>query len=408
MSAFFRKTTAWAAVLLFSIIGLVAFYSAVLPDFYLVSKGDELAVSSLFSISAKPCQSKVTVAVSGNASGSSRYTKNMLMLFGSVPIKEVQSKTVERPVLYPCGQPFGIKLITDGVMVVDLQKINDSSPAKDCGIKEGDVIVSIDGEKVKSNADVAKIIRATGGECCSVRIKRGNNDLTLKLQPKLDGGCYKAGMWVRDSSAGIGTLTFYDAETGAFGGLGHPVCDADTKEPLPLSAGTVGEINLTGFNKSKSGSPGQLLGEFANSASTGEILKNCESGVFGTLNANPCDSSSKAIPLGFRQEITTGKATILTSIDNSGPKEYDISIEQINMSESAEHDLVIKITDKELLEKTGGILQGMSGSPIIQNGRLVGAVTHVFIDDSAKGYGIFADEMYSKASDSLQSLENAG
>ena len=408
MSSFFKKTACVTGIILLGLFGLIGFYSTTLPDFYLVSKGSELSVNSFLTISSKHCESKVTVAVSGGSSGASRYTKNMLMLFGAVPVKEVESKTMERPMLYPCGQPFGIKLLTEGVMVVDLQKVDSSSPAKDCGIREGDVIVSIDGEKVKSNADVAKIIRSSNGEACSVRIKRGSNDLTFKLCPRLESGSYKAGMWVRDSSAGIGTLTFYDPENGTFGGLGHPVCDADTKEPLPLSAGTVGEINLTGFNKSRSGCTGQLLGEFANSASTGDILKNCESGVFGTLNANP-GPNAKEFPLGFRQEIHPGKAKILSSIDNDGPKEYEISIEQINLSDSAEHDLVIKITDKTLLEKTGGILQGMSGSPIIQDGRLVGAVTHVFIEDTAKGYGIFADEMYSKTSELAEStIENAG
>ena len=329
MSSFFKKTACVTGIILLGLFGLIGFYSTTLPDFYLVSKGSELSVNSFFTISSKPCESKVTVAVSGGSSGASRYTKNMLMLFGAVPVKEVESK-------------------------------------------------------------------------------RGSNDLTFKLCPRLESGSYKAGMWVRDSSAGIGTLTFYDPENGTFGGLGHPVCDADTKEPLPLSAGTVGEINLTGFNKSRSGCPGQLLGEFANSASTGDILKNCESGVFGTLNANPCPNA-KEFPLGFRQEIHPGKAKILSSIDNDGPKEYEISIEQINLSDSAEHDLVIKVTDKTLLEKTGGILQGMSGSPIIQDGRLVGAVTHVFIEDTAKGYGIFADEMYSKTSELAEStIENAG
>ena len=373
MSSFFKKTACVTGIILLGLFGLIGFYSTTLPDFYLVSKGSELSVNSFFTISSKPCESKVTVAVSGGSSGASRYTKNMLMLFGAVPVKEVESKTMERPMLYPCGQPFGIKLLTEGVMVVDLQKVDSSSPAKDCGIREGDVIVSIDGEKVKSNADVAKIIRSSNGEACSVRIKRGSNDLTFKLCPRLESGSYKAGMWVRDSSAG-----------------------------------TVGEINLTGFNKSRSGCPGQLLGEFANSASTGDILKNCESGVFGTLNANPCPNA-KEFPLGFRQEIHPGKAKILSSIDNDGPKEYEISIEQINLSDSAEHDLVIKVTDKTLLEKTGGILQGMSGSPIIQDGRLVGAVTHVFIEDTAKGYGIFADEMYSKTSELAEStIENAG
>ena len=158
MSSFFKKTACVTGIILLGLFGLIGFYSTTLPDFYLVSKGSELSVNSFFTISSKPCESKVTVAVSGGSSGASRYTKNMLMLFGAVPVKEVESKTMERPMLYPCGQPFGIKLLTEGVMVVDLQKVDSSSPAKDCGIREGDVIVSIDGEKVKSNADVAKII----------------------------------------------------------------------------------------------------------------------------------------------------------------------------------------------------------------------------------------------------------
>lgn len=323
MSSFFKKTACVTGIILLGLFGLIGFYSTTLPDFYLVSKGSELSVNSFFTISSKPCESKVTVAVSGGSSGASRYTKNMLMLFGAVPVKEVESKTMERPMLYPCGQPFGIKLLTEGVMVVDLQKVDSSSPAKDCGIREGDVIVSIDGEKVKSNADVAKIIRSSNGEACSVRIKRGSNDLTFKLCPRLENGSYKAGMWVRDSSAGIGTLTFYDPENGTFGGLGHPVCDADTKEPLPLSAGTVGEINLTGFNKSRSGCPGQLLGEFANSASTGDILKNCESGVFGTLNANPCPNAkrvSSRLPSGNTPRAKPKYSPLLTMTDQKSTK----------------------------------------------------------------------------------------
>ena len=163
MSSFFKKTACVTGIILLGLFGLIGFYSTTLPDFYLVSKGSELSVNSFFTISSKPCESKVTVAVSGGSSGASRYTKNMLMLFGAVPVKEVESKTMERPMLYPCGQPFGIKLLTEGVMVVDLQKVDSSSPAKDCGIREGDVIVSIDGEKIKSNADVAKIIRSSNG-----------------------------------------------------------------------------------------------------------------------------------------------------------------------------------------------------------------------------------------------------
>lgn len=408
MSKFFKQAAVFSAIVFFGIIGLVAFYSKSLPDSYNVCEGEKLMINSLFSISAKPVDDNYTAAVTADSPISSSKGKNSLMLFGTVPIKEVESKSVERPNLIPCGQAFGIKLITDGVMVVDLQEIDSKSPAKDCGIREGDVIVSIDGKKVKSNADVAKIISDAKGKPCSVKVKRNGKDLSFTLTPEYCDGSYRAGMWVRDSSAGIGTLTFYDPETGAFGGLGHPICDADTKEALPLSEGSVGEVNITGCNKSTQGNPGQLLGEFANSSSIGTIFANSDCGVFGVLNTNPCKSAN-TIPLGFRQEIKTGKATIISTIDGGEPEEYDITIEQISLNGSSAHDLVIKVTDKRLLETTGGIVQGMSGSPIIQNGRLVGAVTHVFIDDPSMGYGIFADSMYSKSSEAYEkSLELVG
>ena len=228
-----------------------------------------------------------------------------------------------------------------------------------------------------------------------MRIKRGSNDLTFKLCPRLESGSYKAGMWVRDSSAGIGTLTFYDPENGTFGGLGHPVCDADTKEPLPSPQAQLVEINLTGFNKSRSGCPGQLLGELQ-LRSTGDILKKLRKRCVRHTECKSlpkCKRVSSRLPSGN----TSRQSKILSSIDNDGPKEYEISIEQINLSDSAEHDLVIKITDKTLLEKTGGILQGMSGSPIIQDGRLVGAVTHVLVNDPTQGYGILAENMLLEA-----------
>lgn len=400
MSKFFRRTALLVGIIAMSVMGLVGFYSAVLPDSYNVSKDGELMINSLFSISARPCESKVTVAISENSSYSSRTSYGTLLLFGAVPIKDVTERSIDRPMLVPCGQAFGIKLLTDGVMVVDFSKVDDKCPAKECGIKEGDVIISVNGQQIKSNADISKAITNSKGEPCSVVLKRDGNEKTLSLTPVFSGGTYKAGMWVRDSSAGIGTLTFYDEETGCFGGLGHPVCDSDTKETLPLSEGVVGDIRITGCTRSTNGDPGQLLGEFASSASLGSILANCSDGVFGTLNV--CPSDEPAVELGFRQEIKRGDAEIICSVDGGEAKHYKISIEQIHLDEQAEHDLVIKVTDPELIEKTGGIVQGMSGSPIIQNGRLVGAVTHVFIDDPTMGYGIFADQMYQSASVSTE------
>ncbi|MBO5447857.1 MAG: SpoIVB peptidase [Ruminococcus sp.] len=407
MSGIIKRISLLAGIIMLSVVCLAGFYNAVLPNQYFISEGETLMISSLFSISAKPCESKVTVALTDISARSSRTTENTLMLFGSVPIKNVTSTSVHRPTLVPCGQAFGIKLITDGVMVVDFSKIDGVCPAKDCGIKEGDVIISINGKKVQSNSDVARLIKASKGENCRITAVREGGERKFTLTPVLSDGIYKAGMWVRDSSAGIGTLTFYEEETGFFGGLGHPVCDSDTKEMLPLSEGAVGDISITGFVGSENGKPGQLLGEFSSARTLGDITLNCEDGVFGRLDKNPSDK--EAVELGFRQEIKKGKAEIYCSLDNGETKSFQISIEQINLYDGAEHDMVIKVTDKDLLEETGGIIQGMSGSPIIQNGRIVGAVTHVFIDDPTMGYAIFADEMYSRteecaASESSQAV----
>lgn len=417
MGRLIKSAAAAIGIVTLGIMGLVGFYSSALPDFYYVSDGGQLTVNSMFSISAKSSEQSVQAAeslegkteVNINSSEASvtKVEDSTLMLFGTIPIKDVQTGQITRPKLVPCGQPFGIRLVTDGVMVIDLEKLEGSCPAAECGIKKGDVIVSVNGVSVSTNKGISDIISGSKGKPCTVEYRSGSDQKTATLTPVYHDGTYKAGIWVRDSSAGIGTLTFYDPSSGAFGGLGHPICDADTKLPLPLSHGTVGEVKITGFNKSVKGDPGQLLGEFSSSASVGDITINNESGVFGTLNSSPSDQ--KAIELGFRQEVHTGEAVIYTTIDDNETKEYKISIEKVDLNDDAEHDLIVKITDPELLEKTGGILQGMSGSPIIQDGRLVGAITHVFIDDPQQGYGIFADSMYNNSSKcSKTELELAG
>ena len=415
MGRLIKSAAAAFGIVTIGIMGLVGFYSYSLPDFYYISGNEQLTVNAAFSISSKPAEKKIQEAnvlegkfkVNVDSSGTSvtKISDNTLMLFGSIPIKDVQTGEISRPMLVPCGQPFGIKLMTDGVMVIELEKFDGNCPAAECGIKVGDIITAVNGENVTTNKKISEIISKSKGNPCTVTYKHNGYEKNTTLTPAYSKGSYKAGIWVRDSSAGIGTLTFYNPETSAFGGLGHPICDADTKEPLPLSHGTVGEVEITGFNKSLKGEPGQLLGEFSSSASVGDITANNQSGVFGTLNTPPSDS--KAIELGFRQEAHIGKAVIYTTIDGSEPEEYEISIESLNLNAAAEHDMIVRVTDSRLLEKTGGIVQGMSGSPIIQDGKLIGAVTHVFVDDPTQGYGIFADEMYeqtTKQSDSALSL----
>lgn len=410
MGKIIKTATMAIAAVVMSVMGLVWFYSETLPDSFYVGESP-LSVSSVFSISSKPCMdtsfyaSTYSGGISEDLVGNrlesvTKISDSTLMLFDSVPIKNIQEKTVSRPMLVPGGQPFGIKLMTDGVIVVKMEKLEGSCPASECGIRVGDIITSINDETVDSNQKISDIISSSQGKPCVVCYKRNNEQKTATLTPVYTQGSYKGGMWVRDSSAGVGTITFYDPETEAFGGLGHPICDADTKLPLPLSQGSVGDVKITGVDKSKNGDPGQLMGEFTSSANIGTILSNSDCGIFGKLNS--FSGGQKAIPMAFRHEVHTGEAKIYTTLDGQTPREYTIEIEKVNMNDDSEHDMIVRITDKELLEKTGGIVQGMSGSPIIQDGRLVGAVTHVFVDDPDEGYGVFADSMYQQAWDCIE------
>ena len=399
MSKIIKTITLATAIVVMSIMGLVGFYSATLPDSYYVGE-TPLSMSTFFSISSKPCKDETFYAStydksSGHISSVTKVTDSTLMLFDAIPIKKVEEKLVDRPMLVPCGQPFGIKLMTEGVVVVKMEKLGGVCPASECGIRVGDIITSVNGESVDSNQKISDIISSSKGEPCVMTYKRNGEEKTATLTPVFSGGSYKGGIWVRDSSAGIGTLTFYDPETEAFGGLGHPICDSDTKQALPLSEGTVGDVEITGYDKSEKGNPGQLCGEFTSDSSIGEILSNSDCGIFGRLY--DYSAVHGAIPMAFKQEVHTGEATIYATIDGDEPKEYTIEIERVNLQDEAEHDMIIRITDKELLKKTGGILQGMSGSPIIQDGMLVGAVTHVFVDNPDQGYGVFADSMYEQA-----------
>ena len=306
---------------------------------------------------------------------------------------------VNEPVLIPCGNPFGIKLLTDGVIVVEVGSFDTESgiksPAADAGIKIGDIIKSINGQKVTSNDDIANIVESSGGEKLTVDIVRDGSNLVINASPRIckSDSAYRIGLWVRDSSAGIGTITFYDPDTGVFAGLGHPVCDVDTGKIMPLSSGEVVDVNVNGIKRGLSGIPGELIGGFTSNAAIGTLEMNCEKGLYGVLS--DFTTNHEALPLGMRQEIKTGEAYIYTTISGSVPQKYKIVIEKIDLQDSQDsRNMIIKVTDERLLDKTGGIVQGMSGSPIIQNGKLVGAVTHVFVNNPTKGYAIFADAMY--------------
>ncbi|MEY8312185.1 SpoIVB peptidase [Oscillospiraceae bacterium 42-9] len=294
----------------------------------------------------------------------------------------------------PLGQAFGIKLFTDGVIVASLSDIYSASgvccPASEAGLRPGDYLLEADGMEIQSNAALAAYIGRSQGQEIRLKVRREDEEFEAVVKPVFGDGAFKTGMWVRDSAAGVGTLTFYDPASGTFAGLGHGICDADVGNLMPLKTGEPARITLCGVVKGIPDSPGQLRGYFTSDEPMGELLANNETGVYGTLTEAP---AGEAVQVLGRNQVKTGPVEILASIDGSGPQRYSARIEKRNGTDQPTKNLVIKVTDPRLLEATGGIVQGMSGAPILQDGKLAGAVTHVFTDDPARGYGIFAQTM---------------
>lgn len=328
-------------------------------------------------------------------------------LFKAIPVKNSRVKVQKRRYVVPSGEIFGLRLYTQGVVVISTDKVDTESgtryPAQEAGIVKGDIIISMNSEEIKDHIQVADLIKGSQGAAITIVFVRNGQTFQTIFVPAYSSsqGKYIGGLWIRDSAAGIGTMTFYEKSTGAYGGLGHAVCDVDTGEILPISEGDIVEAEISGCHKGRSGEAGELCGSFSGDA-FGELYANTSSGVFGLLGK--VQSSADEIPVAVKTEVKTGRAQIIATVDGEGPKYYDIEIEKINVGDSENRNMIIKITDKELLEKTGGIVQGMSGSPIIQNKMLVGAVTHVFINEPSRGYGIFAENML-ETCDEILNLE---
>ncbi|MCL2513172.1 MAG: SpoIVB peptidase [Oscillospiraceae bacterium] len=321
-----------------------------------------------------------------------------ISLFGLIPVKTAQIRVNERYYAVPSGEIFGLRLYTDGVIVIATEDIvRDGitvNPAEKAGIQKGDIVKTINGAKITKASQLSEILEKCGGDDMILAVKRGNLEFNVTLSPVASDfdGRYKAGLWVRDSSAGIGTLTFYDRQTGVYAGLGHAVCDVDTFDVLPISGGDILTARLSGIYKGSNGSIGELCGTFGDKV-IGSLEINGNSGVYGKLIDIPADGAE--LPVASKQEVRTGPAQIISTIDDSGPQYYNIEIIKVNPgTDSNEKNMTVRVTDERLLEKTGGIVQGMSGSPIIQEGMLAGAVTHVFLNNCKEGYAIFAENMF--------------
>lgn len=364
---------------------------------------DRLTTSEIEALTAEDISSAATIA-ENTGEISDAYTAK---LFGIFPTKSVEKTSESQKALIPCGDVFGIKFFTRGVVITSISEVESTegilSPAAKAGLKAGDILLAVNGNEINTVEALGETVENCNGKTLTVDFSRDGNRYKAKLTPvqNLSDGIYKSGMWVRDSTAGIGTVTFYDPESGTFGGLGHGIYDSDTEVLMPLLKGAVVDIELNDVLKGRSGHPGELKGTFG-SQQIGELYTNSPCGIFGVLNRAPACVRTEPMPIGTREELETGPAVILCDVDGNGVKEYDIEIVKIYGGTEETKNFVIEVTDPTLLSLTGGIVRGMSGSPILQNDKLVGAVTHVLVSDSHKGYGIFIENMLSHQPKSLE------
>ncbi|WP_082394761.1 SpoIVB peptidase [Caloranaerobacter sp. TR13] len=326
-----------------------------------------------------------------------------IKLLGFLPLKNIEVNVIDKVYLIPGGHSIGVKLDTKGVIVVAFSDIigqdgKKHNPAKEAGIKKGDVILEINGVKVKDSDHIIELLNNVKKEIINVKIDRKGKIFTteVELVKSKDEKQYKLGAWIRDKTAGIGTLTFFDPKTRIFGALGHGITDIDTGFLLPVENGQIMTARVSSIQQGKKGLPGELRGIFFESEDKiGEIEKNTKFGIYGVLNKDIRNNLyNEPLPVGLQGEVKEGKAYILTTIEDEKINKYEVEIIKTQRQlVPSQKSMIIKVTDKKLLKKTGGIVQGMSGSPIIQNGKIIGAVTHVFINDPTKGYGLYIEWM---------------
>lgn len=382
---FFARFICSSLALVVFIASVFIFYSAMIPETVACFSDDDMP--SYLGATYEELDS-------GDSTAAVNITHGQYKLFGTIPIKSVTVAKVEDTQVYVGGIPFGIKFFTKGISVVGFED-EATNPAYQAGLRLYDTIIKVNGKEISSIAELSQAVECGG--TLELTYLRAGKEGKIKFAPKYSENekKYTLGMWLKDSGAGIGTLTYVLAD-GSFGGLGHGICDSDTGEIIPIYNGSVLGVTVNGIVKGQRGNPGELKGYF-NSSKVGALYKNTENGVFGALAQIPNTITDKTYSIGLKGELKEGKATIICTLDDNVRREYSIEISNINRNATGNKCFTIKITDEKLLNATGGIVQGMSGSPIIQNGKLVGAVTHVLINDPTTGYGIFIENMLTQS-----------
>lgn len=294
-----------------------------------------------------------------------------------------------------------MKLYTKGVLVVGMAQIDvgnneKKKPYENSGIEQGDIILEVNNSQIKNTQDLIDEVNNSEGKPLTIKYSKNEQTLNTSITPIKTNNEYKIGLWVRDATAGVGTLTFYEPSTNLFMSLGHGITDIDTEKIVDIATGELITANIVSINKGRKGIPGEIRGTIDTGNTIGKIYKNTNFGVYGLVtNKNYLNmNTNEEIEVASREEIKEGKAEIICQLDNNTKRKYNIEIERVYRNNNQDNkSMLIKITDQELLEKTGGIIQGMSGAPVLQNGKFIGAVTNVLVNDPTQGYAIFADMM---------------
>lgn len=399
-----RRAAAFLTVSCLVYLALIGYGMGTLPEEISVTDQQTVAPDAPYTaqVLGKPGQS---VAADADAQDSASEQNAVYKLLHLFPVKSTKIRTAKRSYVLVGGEVFGIKLYTRGVLVAKTDTVitanGNENPAQAAGLRSGDLITEINGVEVSRKKEVSQAIENSGGTPLRVTVERDGGVMHLECTPvkSAAGDKYIAGLWIRDSSAGIGTVTFYDKASGTMAGLGHAICDVDSKEIIPISGGELVSAKVMGCYKSADGAPGELCGVFEPQV-LASLEINGDTGVYGGLKEVPegIIPNGDLMPVALKSEVKTGPAQIAVTVNGTEKKRYDVEITKVTANLNSTHkNMTIRVTDPALIEITGGIVQGMSGSPLIQNGMLVGAVTHVFVNSALEGYAIFAETMLETA-----------
>lgn len=386
--------------LLITIVFLLIIYVYVanislIPDNIVLLKGEEFKIKKAFGVN--------TIETTKTSNNNYNISNIEVNLFGKIPVKNITITTIEDTKVVPVGKIIGLKLYTNGVLIVGMSEIEDmnknlSKPYENSDIKEGDTILKINENKIENIDNLKEVVNNSNGNNLEITLLREGSIVTSNIKPiQTKSKEYKLGLWVKDAATGVGTMTFYEPNSKMFAVLGHGITDSDTDSLINIDSGELVTSRVISIKKGEVENPGEIKGTILNQQTIGEVVKNTQFGIYGNLNnlTSLNIDSSKALDVALRNEIKLGEAKVICALDNSNKsKEYSIEIEKIYFdNDSNNKSMLIRVTDEELLEKTGGIIRGLSGAPIIQDGKFIGAITNVLVSNPEIGYAIFGDLM---------------